>query len=146
VERVPNWLLSGKRCLMLYHRAAERHDDAKADQRRIVVVGPCASGKSTLAIALCQLGYNAHVCGQEHSVIADLWQRAGPDVLIALEIDLPTLRWRRGGSWSAALYAAQRRRLAPAFAMADLVLDSGVLSKEMMVARVDAWLKRSASA
>ncbi len=131
---------------MPYHRAAERHEDVKADQRRIVVVGPCASGKSTLATALCHLGYNAHVCGQEHSAIADLWQRAGPDVLIALEIDLPTLRWRRGASWPAALYAAQRRRLAPAFAVADLVLDSGVLSKEAIVARVDAWLRRSANA
>ena len=131
---------------MPYSDAPERHEDDKADRRRIVVVGPCASGKSTLKTALRQLGYDAHVCGQEHSAVADLWQRAGPDVLIALEIDLPTLRWRRGNSWPAALYAAQRRRLAPAFAVADLVLDSGDLSREMVVARVDDWLKRSARA
>jgi len=129
---------------MPYSDAPERHEDDKADRRRIVVVGPCASGKSTLKTALRQLGYDAYVCGQEHSAVADLWQRAGPEVLIALEIDLPTLRWRRGNSWPAALYAAQRHRLAPAFAVADLVLDSGVLSREMVVARVDDWLKRSA--
>ena len=126
------------------HRAEERHESDRADRRRIVVVGPCASGKSTLTTALRHLGYDAHVCGQEHSAIADLWQRAGPDVLIALEIDLPTLRWRRGGSWPTALYAAQRRRLAPAVAVADLVLDSGALTKEMVVARADEWLRRSA--
>jgi hypothetical protein len=129
---------------MPYHRAEKRHEDVKADLRRIVIVGPCASGKSTLATALCQHGYDAHVCGQEHSAIADLWQRAGPDVLIALEIDLPTLRWRRGNSWPATLYAAQRRRLAPAFAVADLVLDSGLLTQDVVLARVDEWLKRSA--
>lgn len=125
------------------HRADER--DEPVDRRKIVVVGPCASGKSTLAAALRGLGYDVYVCGQEHSAIADLWQRAGPDVLIALDVDLPTLRWRRGGSWSATLYAVQRRRLASAFAVADLVLDGGALSQEMVVTQARRWLEHSAN-
>ena len=57
---------------------------ASAESRKIVVVGPCAAGKSTLVTALRELGYDAHVSGQEHSEIAMLWQHSQPDVLIAL--------------------------------------------------------------
>ncbi len=119
-----------------------RPSDPNADPRRIVIVGPCASGKSTLARALRDLGYDAHVCSQEHSFIPNLWRRSEPDVLIAIEVDLPTLRRRRGPTWSAVLYAAQRHRLAPAFAAADLVLDSATLGKESMVAHARCWLCR----
>lgn len=123
---------------------SHHHDDERiVDRRRVVVVGPCASGKSTLAGALRTLGYDANVCGQEHSGVPDLWQRAGPDVLIALHVDLPTVRQRRGSTWSETLYAAQRQRLVPAFAAADLVLDSTALSTETLVARAHQWLIHS---
>jgi len=57
------------------------------DPRRVVVVGPCASGKSSLVAALAALGYDARVCGQEHSIIRELWRHSAPDVLIALAVD-----------------------------------------------------------
>lgn len=94
------------------------------DGRRIVVVGPCASGKSTLARALIEAGYDAKVCGQEHSCVPDLWRRLDGDVLIALDLDIETLRARRGKSWPAELLSRQHERLAGAYAAADLVLDS----------------------
>lgn len=96
------------------------------DHRRIVVVGPCASGKSTLARALTDAGYDAKVCGQEHSGVRDLWRRLNGDVLVALDLDIATLRARRGESWPAELLARQHERLAGAYAAADLVLDSGM--------------------
>ena len=102
----------------------------------VVVVGPCASGKTTLVNGLRSLGYNAVACGQEHSEIRTLWRRSGPGALIALEVDLATVRRRRGADWSAELLDRQRVRLADAVAAADLVLDVSRLSEAAVLARV----------
>src|SRR5829696_9634942 len=107
-----------------------------AASRKIVVVGPCASGKSTLVAALRALGYDAHVSGQEHSEIATLWQRSQPDVLIALDVDITAVRDRRGGPWPEWLHDLQVRRLTAASQAADLVIDTTMLSAETVVERV----------
>jgi hypothetical protein len=93
---------------------------------RIVVVGPCASGKSTLVSGLRANGYDARAAGQEHSEIPTLWRHLGePDYVIALAVDLPTIRRRRGDrQWPAWLYALQQRRLRQAVAAASLVIDT----------------------
>ncbi len=52
---------------------------------RVTVVGPCASGKSTLVKALKMHGIDARAAAQEHSAVAALWSRSDPDVLIALQ-------------------------------------------------------------
>jgi len=65
------------------------------DERLIVVVGPCASGKTTLVRGLQSCGYRAMVSGQEHSEIPTLWRRTAPDVTIGLIVDLATIRRRR---------------------------------------------------
>lgn len=90
----------------------------------VVVVGPCASGKTTLVRNLRQVGVKARVSGQEHSAIRNLWRRLEPDVLIALDLDLATLRERRFPTWSADLYAIQHQRLEGAFSAADVVIDT----------------------
>jgi hypothetical protein len=64
------------------------------------------------------------VCGQEHSSIVELWRKMQPDVLVALSIDLPTLRARRYRTWPEALFATQLQRLATAYDAADLVIDT----------------------
>jgi len=97
----------------------------QADGRRIVVVGPCASGKTTLVDALKERGYDARVVAQEHSVIRDFWQRRDPDVVIALDLDLDVVRQRRSPTWSAQVYADQHERLKDAFEAADLMIDTG---------------------
>lgn len=109
---------------------------------RIVIVGPCASGKSTLAEALRELGFDARVCGQEHSAVRDLWRRMHPDLLVALDVDLATIRARRHPSWSAAIYDWQRERLRSAFAHADLTIDAATVSCEDVVDEVVAHLRR----
>jgi hypothetical protein len=92
---------------------------------RISVVGPCASGKSTVVRALRMHGYDAHVTSQEHSAIPTLWSRQGPAVLIALQVDLESVRLRRRNPrWSRDVWQAQQIRLADAFAHADLVTDT----------------------
>lgn len=101
--------------------------------RRVVVVGPCASGKSTLVRHLRALGYDASAAGQEHSEIPTLWRHTAPDVLIALQVDLATVRRRRGADWPERLHETQKQRLAAAFAAADLVLDSTALDAEALL-------------
>ncbi len=112
------------------------------ESRKIVVVGPCAAGKSTLVTALQALGYDAHVSGQEHSEIATLWQHSQPDVLIALEVDISAVRDRRGDSWPEWLHDLQVRRLAAASRAADLAIDTSTLSVQAVFARVVAYLER----
>ena len=115
---------------------------AQAESRKIVVVGPCAAGKSTLVSALRGLGYDAHVSGQEHSEIATLWQHSKPDVLIALDADITAVRDRRGGSWPEWLHDLQVRRLAAAARAADLAIDTTKLSTQAVVALVVAYLEQ----
>jgi adenylate kinase family enzyme len=109
---------------------------------RIVVVGPCAAGKSTLVTALRAFGYDAHVSGQEHSEIAMLWQHSQPDVLIALDVDITAVRDRRDDSWPEWLHDLQVRRLAAASRAADLTVDTTTLSAQAVVARVVAYLEQ----
>jgi hypothetical protein len=112
------------------------------ESRKILVVGPCAAGKSTLVTALRELGYDAHASGQEHSEIAMLWQHSHPDVLIALEVDISAVRDRRGGSWPEWLHDRQVRRLAAASRAADLAIDTTGISPQTVVDRVVAYLQR----
>lgn len=120
--------------------APEPNTDASTDHRSVVVVGPCASGKTTLVSGLRSRGYDAMVCGQEHSEIAMLWRHSEPDVVIALAVDLPTVRQRRGAAWPEAIYVEQQRRLAAAVAAADLVLDTSRLDREETLASAVALL------
>jgi dephospho-CoA kinase len=103
---------------------------------RIVVVGRCASGKTTLAANLEELGVTVRVCGQEHSSIRNLWMRMDPEILIALDVDLETLRSRRHPSWPEALYETQRDRLQGAFDAADVVIDTSATSEQGVVEQV----------
>ncbi len=112
-----------------------------ADSRRIVVVGPCAAGKSTLVAALQALGYDAHVSGQEHSAIPNLWQHSDPDVLIVLDVDIAAVRNRRGGQWPEWLHDLQVKRLDAASRAADLAIDTSGLRAQAVVDRVVAFLK-----
>ena len=115
---------------------------ASTESRKIVVVGPCAAGKSTLVAALRALGYDAYVSGQEHSEIASLWQHSQPDVLIALDADISAVRDRRGGSWPEWLHELQVRRLAAASRAANLAIDTTALSPQTVIDRVVAYLER----
>ncbi len=113
---------------------------------RVVVVGPCASGKTTLVRLLRERGVDAYVCGQEHSIVRDLWRRQHPDVVVALDVDLETVRARRGDDWSAAIFEEQRRRLQDAMNAADLVIDTARVGPEDAVDLVLALLRSRGAA
>jgi deoxyadenosine/deoxycytidine kinase len=112
----------------------------RPDARRIVVVGHCASGKTTLVARLQEHGFDAHVCGQEHSAVRDLWRRMNPDVLLALDVDLDTIRNRRSPRWSEQIFLAQQDRLRAAFAAADLVINTAEHDEDDVVDIVTSWL------
>jgi deoxyadenosine/deoxycytidine kinase len=110
---------------------------------RIVVVGPCAAGKTTLVNQLKERGYDAYVCGQEHSEIATLFRHGQPDIVIALDLDLTTLRARRGDEWPQDIYTRQVQRLEVARSQADLVIDTSDLNELQALDAVLTMLTRT---
>lgn len=108
----------------------------------VCIVGPCASGKSTLKAALLNAGYQARHPVQEHSHIKDMWRkRVDPDVLIFLDADYDTVVARRHKSTADRL-PEQHRRLAHAREHADLYLDTSNLTIEEVRQQVLAFLKQ----
>jgi len=114
---------------------------ASSDDRHIVVVGPCAAGKTTLVEHLQERGFAARVVAQEHSIIGDLFRKRYPDVVIALDLDLETLRQRRSPTWSVNIYADQHERLKEAFAAADLFIDTVEHDEQEVADMVVEWLE-----
>ena len=109
---------------------------------RVAVVGPCASGKSTLTAALRAAGYEARQPAQEHSYVPDMWRRlVDPDVLIYLDISYEALLERRPHFGERAYLEREKARLAHARAHADLVVDTSALLAEAVAARVAAFLE-----
>jgi cytidylate kinase len=114
----------------------------------IGVVGPCGSGKTTLADALDARGYSTRHIAQEHSYVKDMWKRiTNPDVLIFLQASFPVTKQRRGKMihWSQAAYDEQQRRLEHALEHANLVLDTDNLSIKEVLERVLAFIEESKS-
>lgn len=111
---------------------------------RIKVVGPCASGKSTLAVGLRRRGYDAVSAAQDHSFVPDMWRRLNPpDLLIYLDVSLETAqrRGRAGHGWDQGYLDEQHRRLRHARAHCDLYLPTDGLNKDEVLERVMAFLR-----
>lgn len=116
-------------------------------QIRIALVGPCASGKSTLARSLKMAGYEVRQPAQEHSFAPDMWQRLSkPDVLIFLDVDYPHFQQRRPKSDGGPAYLAeQHRRLAHARTHCNFYIDTSALSKEEVETAVCRFLQDTPS-
>ncbi|MFQ5576210.1 MAG: hypothetical protein ACE5G8_04390 [Anaerolineae bacterium] len=108
---------------------------------KIAVVGPCASGKSTLARQLQQQGYAIRAVSQEHSCVPDMWRRvSATDVLIYLDATLETIAQRRSITWGQARLDALNHRLRHARAHTDFYLPTDGLSPGEVARRVTAFL------
>ncbi|NCP87165.1 MAG: hypothetical protein CO094_03145 [Anaerolineae bacterium CG_4_9_14_3_um_filter_57_17] len=106
------------------------------------LVGPCASGKSTLKALLITHGVRIKHIAQEHSFVPDMWQRiTNPDVLIFLDASYPITIQRRRLNWSEADYQEQQRRLAHARQHADLYIETDTLTPEQVAQAVLDFLK-----
>lgn len=109
---------------------------------RIVVVGTCASGKSTLVEALRSHGCDAYACAQEHSEVKMLWKHLLPDHVVFLETDLATIRERRSPNWPETIFNLQIARLENAKAAAKVIVDTSVVSVDETVKIVLATIGR----
>lgn len=111
---------------------------------RIKIVGPCASGKSTLATRLRELGWDAHTAAQDHSYVPDMWQRINPpDVLVYLDVTLATAqrRGRTGTGWDQRYLDTQHCRLRHAREHCTCYLVTDDLTEEEMLVQVLACLQ-----
>ena len=97
------------------------------------IVGPCASGKSTLIAGLRAESVQFRHIAQEHSYVPYMWQRlTNPDVLVFLDASYPVATIRGQLNWTEAEYAEQHRRLSHARAHADIyILTDDLTAKEV---------------
>src|SRR4051812_6310615 len=108
---------------------------AHSSSPRVVVVGVCSAGKSTLVANLKAAGYNARAVSQEHSYVPHLWQRSKPDVLIYLDASLPTIRRRRRPTWQQPMLDAEHERLRHAREHCHLYVVTDDITPEEVTAR-----------
>ena len=113
-----------------------------AEQLKIGVVGPCASGKTTLIAGLNQHGYWGKHIAQEHSYIPDMWSRlTRPDVLIYLDVSYLVSLQRRDMNWTEKEFQEQVFRLRDAHDKADLVVPTDPLTPQQVLDRVLDYLE-----
>jgi thymidylate kinase len=109
---------------------------------RVLIVGVCSSGKSTLEAGLVALGYEARSCVQEHSYVPEMWQTTRPDLLVYLDASAETLRRRGEAALSEAALEEQRQVLAHARAHAELYLRTDHLSADQVLRKVRRFLDK----
>jgi shikimate kinase len=108
---------------------------------RIVLVGICGSGKTTLAQRLRRLGYDVRECVQEHSQVPHMWQvMSRPDVLIYLDASEEVASQRGRRHYVKDMVTEQRRRLAHARAHCDLYVMTDDLTPAEVLERVTRFL------
>jgi dephospho-CoA kinase len=110
---------------------------------RLALVGPCSSGKSTLAPVLEQIGYEVRQVAQEHSYVPNMWQRLSkPDILIYLDVDYATARARRPFSdGGPRRLAEQQQRLQHARQHCDFYVDTSDLTPAQVQQQVLEFLQ-----
>jgi cytidylate kinase len=110
----------------------------------IGVVGPCASGKTTLIAGLRQRGYFVKHIAQEHSYVKDMWKRiTNPDLLIYLDVSFSASCVRRNMDWTEKEYLEEIHRLRDARANADFYLHTDGLSIKDVFNQVCAYLENA---
>lgn len=111
----------------------------------IAIVGPCASGKTTLVNGLHARGYaHARLVPQEHSGVPKLWAWHGkPDVLIYLDAQVGTINHRQQRTdWTQAVLDEQHARLRAAREACHLYLPTDDLTIHQVLEAVIAFIEQ----
>jgi deoxyadenosine/deoxycytidine kinase len=102
----------------------------------IAIVGPCASGKTTLATSLKAKNLAARQIAQEHSYVPNMWEiLTKPTVLIYLDASYPVCTQRKSLAWTVEEYEAQKQRLRHAYANCHIYIKTDELSPEEVLQR-----------
>ncbi len=105
------------------------------------IVGPCASGKTTLISALHWEGVQFRHIAQEHSYVPTMWRRlTNPAVLIYLDASYEVTCKRRRLNWTEAEYQEQKNRLSHARENADLYILTDYLTPQDVIQTVKDYL------
>jgi deoxyadenosine/deoxycytidine kinase len=113
----------------------------KANYPLIGIVGPCASGKTTLIANLKNISIEARHIAQEHSYVLTMWKQiTNPDLLIFLDASYPETIKRRKLNWSLDEYQEQHRRLSHARQNADFYLFTDEISPDEVLSMVLGFL------
>jgi UDP-N-acetylmuramate-alanine ligase len=108
---------------------------------RVVLVGICGSGKTTLARGLLGLGHKVRECRQEHSEVPYMWKvLSRPDVLIYLDASDEVIVGRGRRPYAPGLVEDQRRRLAHAREHCDLYVQTDHLTEGQVLGLVAEFL------
>jgi deoxyadenosine/deoxycytidine kinase len=108
----------------------------------IAVVGPCASGKTTLVEGLFRHGLKARQIAQEHSYVPQMWEiLTKPDILIYVDASFESCTERKKLNWALKDYERQKERLTHARQHCDIYLDTEGISAEEALERVLEALK-----
>ncbi|MEE9217401.1 MAG: hypothetical protein V3U32_08200, partial [Anaerolineales bacterium] len=98
---------------------------SRQDDFTIAIVGPCASGKSSLARGLAEQGIRAKQVVQEHSYVPEMWQViTQPDFLVYLDASFQICSQRKNLNWHQRDYDEQIIRLAHARENCDLLVQT----------------------
>jgi len=119
------------------------HTPHYKDPRKIVVVGVCSAGKSTLVKQLREKGYRVRICAQEHSYVAHLWQLSNPDLLVYLDASLHTIRGRGRTRWRQGMLDEEHRRLSHAREHCQVYVHTDGISPQDVAARVVTFLNNN---
>jgi len=100
----------------------------------IGIVGPCASGKTTLVRGLRLAGYPCKHIAQEHSYVADMWrQLTKPDILIYLDVSYNSSVSRRKLDWNESEFGQQVLRLQHAKNHSDFYINTEFLTPDQVL-------------
>jgi thymidylate kinase len=98
------------------------------------IIGPCASGKTTLVASLRALNYQVRHIAQEHSYVLDMWKQIGnPDLLIYLDVSFEISTRRTGTSWTSNIFEKQVKRLEHAREHADIYINTDDLTPKQVL-------------
>ena len=109
---------------------------------RIIVVGVCAAGKTSLVEKLQAQGWDADTAAQEHSDVPTLFKHTSPDIVIYLDASLEAIRKRRDIDWGEDLLERERVRLAAARAACDLYIQTDRFKEDQVYRRVRRFLEK----
>ncbi len=107
----------------------------------LVLVGVCASGKTTISRLLNAQGIRARSIAQEHSSVQNLFRHGEASLVVLLCADWESVHRRRRLSFDREFYRTEWRRLSQARQEANLVVHTDMFTAVEVAQIVAKWWK-----